>query len=405
VEFRILIRESFKALFKNKLRSALTILGISVGISAVICVVAIGDAAAKQYEEQLSALGDNLIWVEAGGRTINGVRTGANSTRTLVVADAAAILKEVPLIKRVSPQVDGHVQVVYGNHNWSTSYRGESPEYVEIRKWGLSSGANFTEDDVIRSSEVCIIGNTIKQHLYPEEEAVGKVLRVGNFPCKVIGVMSPKGGSVTGQDQDDFVLLPYTTAQKRIAGITWLKDIMCSASSAEAISAANDQIVALLRERHRIRPGDGDDFNMRTPQDVIQAGIEAAKTFSLLLISVASVALLVGGIGIMNVMLVSVTERTREIGIRMAIGATGYQVQTQFLAESVVLSLFGGLCGIVGGSLGSLALGKVLQWSMPISANAVGIAALFASAIGVFFGFYPALKASRLDPIEALRYE
>ena len=405
MEFRILIRESFKALFKNKLRSALTILGISVGISAVICVVAIGDAAAKQYEEQLSSLGDNLIWVEAGGRTINGVRTGANSTRTLVVADAAAILKEVPLIKRVSPQVDGHVQVVYGNHNWSTSYRGESPEYVEIRKWGLSSGANFTEDDVIRSSEVCIIGNTIKQQLYPEEEAVGKVLRVGNFPCKVIGVMSPKGGSVTGQDQDDFVLLPYTTAQKRIAGITWLKDIMCSASSAEAISAANDQIVALLRERHRIRPGDGDDFNMRTPQDVIQAGIEAAKTFSLLLISVASVALLVGGIGIMNVMLVSVTERTREIGIRMAIGATGYQVQTQFLAESVVLSLFGGLCGIVGGSLGSLALGKVLQWSMPISANAVGIAALFASAIGVFFGFYPALKASRLDPIEALRYE
>ena len=228
---------------------------------------------------------------------------------------------------------------------------------------------------------------------------------MNDLPCKVIGVLSAKGDSVTGQDQDDFVLVPYTTAQKKISGIPWLKDIMCSATSSEAVPAASEQIVALLRERHRIRPGDADDFNMRTPQDVIEAGLAAAKTFSLLLISIASVALLVGGIGIMNVMLVSVTERTREIGVRLAIGATEEQVRIQVLIEALVLSLFGGLCGVLLGIAGSFVLGYTLEWPISIPASAIALAALFSSGIGVFFGLYPAIKASRLDPIEALRFE
>jgi putative ABC transport system permease protein len=383
----------------------LTVLGITIGIAAVICVVSIGNAASRQYEQQLSALGDNFVWVEAGGRTVNGLRTGSNSTKTLVLADAQAILAEVPVIKRVSPQVDGRFTVVFNNKNWSTQYRGESPDYVLIRKWDLASGVNITADDVTQAADVCVLGNTVKEQLFGDVDPVGNSIRMNDLPCKVIGVLSAKGSSVSGQDQDDFVLIPYTTAQKKVAGITWLKDIMCSATSADAVPAASDQIVALLRERHRIRPGETDDFNMRTPQDVIEAGLAAAKTFSILLVSIASVALLVGGIGIMNVMLVSVTERTREIGVRLAVGATEEQVRLQFLIESLVLSLFGGLCGVFLGVAGSFLLGVTLEWGISIPPSAIAVAAIFSSAIGIFFGLYPAVKASRLDPIEALRYE
>jgi putative ABC transport system permease protein len=399
------IRQSLKTLSRNKLRSFLTVLGITIGIAAVICVVSIGNAASKQYEQQLSALGDNFVWVEAGGRTVNGLRTGSNSTKTLVLADAQAILSEVPVIKRVSPQVDGRFTVVFNNKNWSTQYRGESEDYVLIRKWDLASGVNITQEDVSLASNVCVLGNTVKEQLFGGVDPVGSSIRMNDLPCKVIGVLSAKGSSVTGQDQDDFVLVPYTTAQKKISGITWLKDIMCSATSAEAVPAASEQIVALLRERHRIRPGDVDDFNMRTPQDVIEAGLAAAKTFALLLISIASVALLVGGIGIMNVMLVSVTERTREIGVRLAVGATEEQIRIQFLIEGLVLSLFGGLCGVLLGIAGSFVLGYAMEWPISIPPGAIALAALFSSAIGIFFGLYPAIKASRLDPIEALRFE
>jgi putative ABC transport system permease protein len=392
-------------LTRNKLRSLLTILGITIGIAAVICVVSIGNAASHQYEQQLSALGDNFVWVEAGGRTVNGLRTGSNSTKSLVLADAKAILAEVPTIKRVSPQVDGRFTVVFNNKNWSTQYRGESEDYLLIRKWDLSSGINISADDVTMVANVCVLGNTVKDQLFGDIDPVGKDIRMNGYPCKVIGVLSAKGSSVTGQDQDDFVLIPYTTAQKKISGITWLKDIMCSATSADAVPAASDQIVALLRERHRIRPGDTDDFNMRTPQDVIEAGLAAAKTFSFLLVSIASVALLVGGIGIMNVMLVSVTERTREIGVRLAVGATEEHVRMQFLIESLVLSLFGGCCGVALGVAGSVFIGYTLEWPISIPPSAIAVAALFSSAIGIFFGLYPAVKASRLDPIEALRFE
>jgi putative ABC transport system permease protein len=405
MELTLQIRQSLRTLSRNKLRSFLTVLGITIGIAAVICVVSIGNAASRQYEQQLSALGDNFVWVEAGGRTVNGLRTGSNSTKTLVLADAQAILAEVPVIKRVSPQVDGRFTVVFNNKNWSTQYRGESPDYVLIRKWDLASGVNITADDVTQAADVCVLGNTVKEQLFGDVDPVGNSIRMNDLPCKVIGVLSAKGSSVSGQDQDDFVLIPYTTAQKKVAGITWLKDIMCSATSADAVPAASDQIVALLRERHRIRPGETDDFNMRTPQDVIEAGLAAAKTFSILLVSIASVALLVGGIGIMNVMLVSVTERTREIGVRLAVGATEEQVRLQFLIESLVLSLFGGLCGVFLGVAGSFLLGVTLEWGISIPPSAIAVAAIFSSAIGIFFGLYPAVKASRLDPIEALRYE
>ncbi len=402
---RSILAEAAKALRRNKLRSALTILGITIGIGAVICVVAIGTAGSEQLQDQLNQLGDNLVWVEAGGMSVNGVRTGSLATKSLVLADAEAITKEIKLIKSVSPQVDGSVRVVYGNHNWFTRYAGESPEYLQIKRWDISEGTNLTQDDVERAANVCILGNTVKDQLFPDEDPLGKDIKVKTLPCKVVGVLRPKGFSATGQDQDDFILIPYTMAQKKIAGIAWLRDIMCSAVSPEAIAPARAEIMGMLRERHKIRTGDPDDFNIRSPEDIIQARLEASRTMSLLLICIASVSLLVGGIGIMNVMLVSVTERTREIGVRMAVGATEQQVQVQFLGESVILSLFGGGMGVLLGVGGSSILGRMLQWPMSISLQGVFVAALFSIAVGVFFGYYPARQAARLDPITALRFE
>ncbi len=405
MNFDVILRQAVCAVRRNKMRSALTVLGIMIGIAAVICVVAISSAGSRQLQLALDNLGDNLVWVEAGGRTVNGVRTGTGGTKSLTVEDAKAILAQVPLVKKVSPQVDGHVQIVYGNQNWGTHYRGESPEYLEIRLWEIESGVNISQDDVDRAAEVCILGHTVRTQLFSQEDPVGKVIKVANFPCKVIGSLAAKGISVDGQDQDDFILVPYTMAQRKIAGITWLKDIMCSAVSNDAIPIASAQIKALLRDRHRIRSGQPDDFNMRTPQDVINARMESSNTLSLLLIAVASVSLLVGGIGIMNVMLVSVTERTREIGIRMAVGATEGNVRLQFLGEAVTLSLLGGLMGVFLGVIGSYVIGLLLGWPMLISPQAIVTAAAFAVAVGIIFGYYPAHKAAALDPIVALRYE
>jgi putative ABC transport system permease protein len=351
-------------------------------------------------------LGDNLIWVEAGSRAPNGVRSGARGTKTLVMADAVAIANEVHLVKAVSPQVDGRVQVIYANTNWNTTYRGVTPEFFQIRRWAIEQGAMFTEDDVDRAADVCVIGKTVRDQLFgATDDPIGKIMRVKDAPCRVIGVTAAKGQSSFGQDQDDQIFLPYTTAQKKIAGITWLNDIMCSAVSAEAVQPATQQIMNLVRERHRIRPGQDDDFNLRSPQDMIQLQLEASRTFTLLLVSIAAVSLLVGGIGIMNVMLVSVTERTREIGVRMAVGATEANVQTQFLGEAIMLSLFGGVLGVGAGVGGSIVIGRMLQWPMQVPPQAIVIAAAFSIAVGAFFGYYPARKASRLDPIEALRFE
>jgi putative ABC transport system permease protein len=325
------------ALLRNKMSSLLTVLGISIGIAAVICVVAIGKAGQARVEQHLNNLGDNFVWVEAGGRAVNGVRTGTHDTKTLVEADAVAIKNQVSLIKSVSPNVDDPVQVVYGNQNWHTVYRGVSPEFFDIKRWFVDQGAIFSQDDVDRAADVCVIGRTVRYQLFGAEDAVGTVVRVNNLPCKVVATLLPKGLSLSGQDQDDVVILPYTTAQKKIKGITWLDDILCSAVSQDAVKTAGQEAAAVLRDRHHLRPEEEDDFNIRNPEDIIQAQLEASKTLTILLIAIASVSLIVGGIGIMNVMLVSVTERTREIGVRVSVGATEESIQLQFLGESVAL--------------------------------------------------------------------
>jgi putative ABC transport system permease protein len=339
VNYAALFRSALVALLRNKMRSILTVLGITIGIAAVICVVAIGKAGQARVEQQLNNLGDNFVWIEAGGRAVNGVRTGTHDTKTLVMADAIAIKNQISLIKSVSPNVDDPVQVVYGNQNWHTSYRGVSPEYFEIKRWYVDQGAIFSQDDVDRAADVCTIGRTVRDQLFGVEDPIGKVIRVNNLPCKVVATLHPKGLSLDGRDQDDTVILPYTMAQKKIKGTTWLDDILCSAVSQDAVKIAGQEATALLRDRHKLRTEQEDDFNIRNPEDIIQAQLDSSKTLTILLITIASVSLIVGGIGIMNVMLVSVTERTREIGVRVAVGATEEAIQLQFLGESIMLSL------------------------------------------------------------------
>ena len=405
MNYGVLLQSALVALLRNKMRSVLTVLGITIGIAAVICVVAIGKAGQAQVEQQLNNLGDNFVWIEAGGRAVNGVRTGTHGTKTLTFADAVAIKNQISLIKSVSPNVDGPVQIIYGKQNWFTGFRGVTPEYFDIKRWYVDQGAAFSQDDVDRAADVCAIGRTVRDQLFGVEDPIGKVMRVKDLPCKVVATLHPKGLSVSGQDQDDTILMPYTTAQKKIKGTTWLDDILCSAVSQAAVKVAGQEAAAVLRDRHHLRAEEEDDFNIRNPEDIIQAQLEASRTLTVLLIAIASISLVVGGIGIMNVMLVSVTERTREIGVRVAVGATEEAIQLQFLGESVMLSLVGGAAGVLFGVVGSYLVGQTLRWPMEMSLESVVIAAVFSIAVGVFFGYYPARKASLLDPIEALRYE
>lgn len=405
MNYAALLQSALVALLRNKMRSVLTVLGITIGISAVICVVAIGKAGQAQVEQQLNNLGDNFVWIEAGGRAVNGVRTGTHGTKTLTYADAVAIKNQISLIRSVSPNVDGPVQIIYGNQNWFTGFRGVSPEYFDIKRWYVDQGAAFSQDDVDRAADVCAIGRTVRDQLFGAEDPIGKVIRVKSLPCKVVATLHPKGLSVSGQDQDDTILMPYTTGQKKIKGADWLDDILCSAVSQAAVKVAGQEAAAVLRDRHHLRPEEEDDFNIRNPEDIIQAQLEASRTLTILLIAIASISLIVGGIGIMNVMLVSVTERTREIGVRVAVGATEEAIQLQFLGESVMLSLVGGAAGVLFGVVGSYLVGQTLRWPVQLSIESVLIAAVFSIAVGVFFGYYPARKASLLDPIEALRYE
>lgn len=405
MRFRFAFEMAFRALGRNKLRTALTMLGITIGIAAVVCSVAVGQGGSQQVESQLDNLGDNMVWIEAGGRNLNGVRTGNGATKTLTVEDAKAILADVPLIQSVSPNVDGHVQVVYGNKNWYTSYRGDEPQILTIRRWKVASGTLFTEHDVRTLADVCLLGQTVVKELFGDDDPLGKTIRVANLPCEVIGTLEPKGLSMTGYDQDDFVLMPYTTVQRKLKGIDWVDDIFTSAVSTNSISAAQEQVTQLLRQRHRLRPDEPDDFNIRHPEEILQARDEASRTFTVLLASIASISLFVGGIGIMNIMLVSITERTREIGVRMAVGATEEDVRLQFLTEAVALSLIGGAFGVMVGVVTSILVSTVFEWPAPISPMAIVVAAIFSAAVGIFFGYYPARRASELDPIEALRYE
>jgi putative ABC transport system permease protein len=405
IEFAELLRVAMRSLARNKMRSLLTMLGIIIGVGAVICSVAIGEGAANRIQEQIASIGDNMIWVEAGGRQINGRRTGSRGTKSLTLGDFEAIKNQIHLVYNVSPNVDTHAQVIYAGQNWQTFARGVSPEFLAVRRYKVARGSTFTERDVEHAANVCLLGQTVVDNLFGAEDPIGKTIRVKTIPCLVVGVLAPKGQSPFGHDQDDTLFMPYTTAQKKVLGYDWLDDIMCSADSREVIAPAEKQIAALLRERHRLRPDEPDDFNIRHPQDIAQAGAESQNVMTILLASIASISLLVGGIGIMNIMLVSVTERTREIGIRLAVGATETDVQMQFLSEATVLSLMGGCLGLAAGFAGTSLISQTLQWPTLIPVQAVVIAVLFSAGVGVFFGFYPAHKAAHLDPIEALRYE
>jgi putative ABC transport system permease protein len=403
--YRDTFRMAFRALQRNKFRTTLTVLGIVIAIAAVICTVAVGQGATRQVQEQLTALGVNMVWIEAGGRNVNGVRTGNGQTKTLTVEDAAAIVAGVPQITSVAPNVDGPMQVAYGNQNWYTRFRGVSSEYFDIRNWHQDRGALFTSADSEHETNVCLLGSTVAQTLFGSSDPVGKTMRLQNQPFTVIGTMQPKGFSSTGYDQDDVVIIPYTTAMKKLKGISWLDDIYSSAVSAGAIPPATQEITGLLRQRHHLRSDEADDFNIRHPEEALQAQEQASRALTLMLAGIASISLIVGGIGIMNIMLVSVTERTREIGVRLTVGARERDVQTQFLAEAVAVGVLGGVAGVPLGIAVSVVASRMFRWPSLISPTAIAVAVILSLAVGILFGYYPARTASRLDPIEAIRYE
>ena len=405
MELTATLRMALRALGRNKMRTALTMLGVIIGVAAVICTVAIGEGATQRIQTAIENMGANMVWIEAGGVNLNGVRTGNGATKTLTLEDVKAIQDQIPLVSHVTPNVDGRAQVVFGNQNWNTSMRGISPDYLFVRKLAVERGTFFGQEEVDRADNVCDLGLTVANILFLNDDPIGQTVRVNNQPCKVIGILEPKGQSATGQDQDDTILMPYSTVQKKIKGINWLNDIWASAATPGVIPEAEREITDLLRERHHLRTGQPDDFNIRHPVEIANAMADSARMMEILLASIASIALFVGGIGIMNIMLVSVTERTREIGVRMAVGATEKAVQLQFLSEAIVMSLMGGAIGLVLGMFGSVFIARILQWPTSVPLSAILIAFVFSACVGIFFGYYPAWKAASLDPIEALRYE
>ena len=405
MRYLVILKVAFRALRRNKLRTALTMLGIIIGVGAVIAMVGIGNGAKAQVEARIAALGQNVIMVFSGSINRGGVHSGFGGAGTLTVEDAAAIARDVPGVAAISPEVRTGAQIMAGNNNWSTSIMGESPDYLTIRQWDLTDGTMFTEADVRAAAKVCVLGKTTADKLFPEDDPVGKNIRIKNVPVKVLGVLRSKGVSMFGSDQDDTVLVPYTTAMKRFAGVNMLRSINVQAATPEQMAEVQRNITDLLRQRHRIQPGADDDFMLRNQQELSEAMTATTEVMTALLAAIASVSLLVGGIGIMNIMLVSVTERTREIGIRMAVGARGHDILLQFLIEAVALSSTGGLLGILLGVGGARLITMIKQWPTLVSPQSIIIAFAFSAVVGVFFGFYPARKASQLDPIDALRYE
>ncbi|KAF0144546.1 MAG: putative ABC transport system permease protein [Nitrospirae bacterium] len=402
------LKISLRALRVNKMRSALTMLGIIIGVSAVIAMLAVGTGASRQIEEQMSSMGSNLLIVVPGATTSGGVRMGAGTQSTLTLADAEAIKRECPAVEEVGPNLTGVAQVVYSNMNWSTGVVGTTPGMLIVRDWTLSSGKPFTEQDVKSATKVCLLGQVVVDNLFGDTDPVGKIIRIKNVPFTVLGVLGKKGQSATGQDQDDTVYIPVTTAQKKVFGTAFpgmIRSMMVKARGAEYLADAEKQINELLRQRHRIGPKQDADFTVRNLTQMMQAREESTKVMTLLLGAIASVSLLVGGIGIMNIMLVSVTERTREIGIRMAIGAKTWDIRLQFIIEALTLSLIGGLAGIIIGVTGSEILSALFGWPTIVSPLSILMSFSFSGLVGIFFGFYPAYKASLLNPIDALRYE
>ena len=399
------IKIAVRALRRNMLRTLLTMLGMIIGVGAVIAMVGIGNGAKAQIEAQIASMGQNVVLVWSGSMTRSGVHTGWGGAGTLTIDDAESIQREIPGVTVISPEIQSAAQIAAGNQNWSTRIMGESPEYFDIRRWPIIAGSSFTGQDVRSANKVAVIGKTIAEQLYPGEDPIGQIVRIRNVPFTIVGMLLPKGLSVQGQDQDDLIIIPYTSAMKRVQRVTTVRSINVQTASPVLLNPVQQQIIELLRQRHRITPGKDDDFTVRNQQEIAEMATAQSKTMTLLLGAIAAVSLVVGGIGIMNIMLVSVTERTREIGIRMAIGARGRDILLQFLTEAVTLGVIGGVIG-VGASVGiSHLLAANMHWPTLIPPEWVVYAFLFSAVVGIFFGFYPAHKASRLDPIYALRYE
>ena len=399
------LRIALRALARNKLRAFLTMLGIIIGVGAVIAMVAIGEGAKSTIRAQIAALGTNVLIVLPGSNVQGGVRAGFGNVNTLLDSDAKAMARELPSVAFVSPVLRRQDQVVAGNLNWGTLAQGVAPEFQQIRDWQVAEGRFLHEGDMDSAAKVAVIGQTVARQLFGNDDALDAVIRIRNIPFRVVGVLGAKGQTGQGTDQDDTIMIPYTTMQKRLMRITWVQSIVVKAVSAERVEEAQEQIILLLRQRHRIGPEREDDFNVRNLSDIAEAATTTARVMAVLLGSVASISLLVGGIGIMNIMLVSVTERTREIGIRMAVGARSRDIMLQFLVEAVVMAATGGLIGILLGVGSSEVIKQWAQWPTLIDPAIIAIAFLFSGAVGVFFGFYPAKKAANLDPIDALRYE
>jgi len=399
------LRMAARALRRNKMRTLLTMLGMIFGVGAVIASVSITSGAKSQVEGQIANLGQNVVLVWSGNFTSKGVRTGWGSAGTLTLGDAEAIKNEVSGVTIVSPEVRGAAQVAAGDQDWFTTILGESADYFDLRRWPFAEGSAFGDQDVRTAAKIAVIGKTVATQLYGTEDPLGKVIRIKNVPFIVGGVLIPKGLSLQGQDQDDIIIIPYTSAMKRVLGGTTLRTINVQAASAGLLAPVEQQIIDLLRQRHRITPGKDDDFTVRTQQEIAEFATSTARVMSLLLAAVAGVSLLVGGIGIMNIMLVSVTERTREIGIRMAVGARGGDILVQFLIEAVTLSVIGGLIGIGSGIGFSKLIAMLTSWPTLTPVIWIVIASISSALAGVASGFYPAWKASKLDPIDALRYE
>ena len=404
------VRIALSALRVNKLRSALTMLGIIMGVGAVIAMVAVGAGAQARVAEQIQSLGSNLIIVLSGSVTASGVRMGQGSQLTITEEDAWALQREIPAVQVAAPSSRGTVQVVYGNLNWSTGLQGVTPEYFEAREWGLDSGRGITSEEVDGAMKVALLGQTTALNLFGESDPLGQIIRIRKVPFTVVGLLERKGQNSWGQDQDDIILIPLSTAKKKVLGTSQANarsvgSISVKIRAGEDMAEAENQMRALLRQRHKLQPAQDDDFWLRNLSEVLQTQEESSKVMTYLLAAIASISLLVGGIGIMNIMLVSVTERTREIGLRMAVGARGRDILSQFLIEAVTLSLIGGVIGIGLGLGSSEAISYYFQWRTLVPAQSIALAFAFAGTVGVFFGFYPAKKAARLDPIEALRYE
>ncbi len=401
-------RVAVRALARNKMRSFLTALGIIIGVGAVIAMVSIGEGAKRGIEDRFASMGTNLLFVSPGSRNVRGVHSGFGAYTTLKEDDAEAILAQCSAVKYISPSVNARAQVVYSNKNWNTSIQGTGSWYPEVRKWPVAEGTYFDDAQVKAAAKVCVLGSEVKKNLFEDAEALGQVIRIKKIPFKVLGVLESKGESGGFFNRDDMIAIPYTTAMRRLQGIDYIQSIDVSAVSADRMKEAVSEIEDVLRVRHRIAPGAEDDFQVRNMADISEQAAASTQIMTLLLGSIASISLLVGGIGIMNIMLVSVTERIREIGIRLAVGAREKDILLQFLTEAIVLSVLGGLLGVAFG-IGASKLIKHISifssFNTAVSGQSVILAFAFSAAVGIFFGFYPARKASRLDPIEALRYE